>query len=129
MPEPGKGMSMMGHDEIFDLLESVTLPTNTRQNTLRTDADQHRERAACLGLVENRGSGPRVSRATSLLEDLTRALCKWLRKELPGFKFISTQVNRNTQAAVHVDKNNRGAQLDRGTRALHGRCPLGPRCE
>ena len=87
-------------------LKTIDMPVCKRENTLRAEEDPGK--AFCLGLTENYITGPILSGPSKADPALVHAMTTWLRKQLPGFNFTYVQVNWNTRAALHVDKNNRG---------------------
>jgi len=96
-----------GFNAVFEALEKEVFPESHRKN-VREEGDDTKMLGMCLGVTSHYTKGAQVSAATRHRPGLARLLCSFARKEIPDFHFTSIQVNKDYQAAMHVDKNNLG---------------------
>lgn len=95
-----------GRAAVLQALDSLAFPESKRANVRTSDSPP--ALGLCLGMTSQYFRGPILSRASRERPVLSKLLCAFAHKELPGFTFTSIQVNKDYAAAMHVDKNNDG---------------------
>jgi hypothetical protein len=96
------------HDDVCvcEWLSLIKIDADNRHNTRHYPSQK--QMGLSLGCVGYAGK-TMMSAHTRILPNTTRLLVAWGLKHLPeGFDFTSITLNRNYEAALHVDKNNVG---------------------